>query len=169
MAVDAVPHLERPHLLDLGHTSNIPMTQLARTRRAAILLREVTNMRLMHEVHMIGNTVDANPIDGNSLRVEVAELLDLRQVVPHGLVATHAKPNCRYRRCRSLVHVPVAERTVEANVLDMLRMRKRYRLLRPVVKAKGIQRQPEPGRNDERSGPDDCRKHRRADDSKHAE
>lgn len=168
MTVDAVPHLERPHLLDLGHAPNIPMAQLARPRRAPVLLREVADMRLMHEVYVIGNAVHANPIDRNSLRVEVAELLNLRQVVAHGRVATHAKPNCRYRRSSARIYVSVAERAVEADVLDVGGMGEGYRLIWPVVEAEGIQRQPKPGRNDERPCADAYGEQSRADDSKHA-
>ena len=130
------------------------MTQLARARRASVLLREVPDVRLVHEVYVIGYAMHPHPVNRDPARVEVPQLLDLRLVVTHGQVTTHAETDRRDRSRGALGHVPVTEGAIEAEVLHVSRMGERYRLVGTVVYAKSIKRQSEPCRDDERRDSD---------------
>ena len=126
------------------------MTYLTRPRSASVLFREVPDVRLVDEIHVIGHAMHADPVDGNPTRVEVSQLLDLRLFVADRHVTTHAEAYSRDRRGSAFRYVAVTEGAVETQVFDVRRMGERYRLIRAIVYAERIQGQSEPCRNDER-------------------
>ena len=112
--------------------------------------REVPEVRLVNEVDVVRHPVDAHPVDGAPSGVEAAELLDLRDATADRLVAGHAKTNCRYGGRGPDRDVPVTERAVEPNLLNVNGMRKGYRLVRGASDphdAENSQWQAEPGRD----------------------
>lgn len=145
------------------------MTKLTRPRCASVLFREVPDVRLVDEVYVIGHAVYADPVDGNPIRVEVPQLLDLRLFVADRHVTTHAEAYGRDRRGSAFRHVAVTEGAVETQVFDVRRMGERYRLIRAIVYAERIQGQPEPCRNDERSCGEDNNETDDTADAKRAE
>lgn len=147
MAIHAVAHLKRPHLPDLGHPAHVTVakgTGLGGHR--SVDCREITDVWLVYKADVVGNAVDANPVDRLVVSVEVAKLLDLGQVVPDGLVARHAEADRRDSGGGALGYVPVAEGTVEPDVDDVHGVREGDGLGGAVVEAKYGQRPAEPGR-----------------------
>jgi hypothetical protein len=56
MAVNAVAHIQRPHLLDLGHLSDRAMTYRA--------INSGFDVRLVNEADVIRHPMDTVPFDG---------------------------------------------------------------------------------------------------------
>ena len=74
MAIDALAHLERLDLLNLFHSRNVAMAGRANSRGPGVhtarrarhdsgVLGEETNMGFMHEPDVVGETVDAAPVN----------------------------------------------------------------------------------------------------------
>ena len=109
------------------------MAKLTSACGATILVREISDMRFVDEIHMVRYTMYSYPVHGSPACVEIAKFFHPSLTITDGLVTGHTEPDCRYGRRRALRYVTMTEGAVETNLLNMLWMRERYWLLRSIV------------------------------------
>ena len=111
MAGDTVAHVERAHLDHLAHLSNVAV--------AGGTIKAGSEVRLVNEMHMIRQPVQAHPVDRLLLQPRLAHLLDLRLAGTNNGVAEHALLHLRVAGSVELAGSSMAERTVQPSHLDM--------------------------------------------------
>ena len=109
-----------------------------------MLLREEPDVRLVHELDVVWQSVDSDPIDGLPGLVYLPEFFDFELVIPNRLVAGHAQADRRYGGGGALSYVPVAEGAVKAKLLNVNWMRECDGLIGSLVKSEHGQRQTKP-------------------------
>lgn len=130
MALHAVAHFERQHLLYLFHLRHVAVAGGADGAfRYAVALGEEAYVRFVYEVNMVGDPVDAHPVYWAVVGYHFAKLFHLRQVVAYDLVASEAQPGGWDGRGRPLVNITMAEYAVQPQFVDVLGVREGNRLV----------------------------------------
>jgi|GEM_PF-3104587 hypothetical protein len=109
------------------------MAKLTSARGATILIREISDMRFVDEIHMVRHSMYSYPVHWGPACVEIAKFFHLWLTITDGLVTGHTEPNCRNGGGCALGYVSMTKGTVETNLLNMMWMGERYRLLRSIV------------------------------------
>ena len=145
MAVHAIAHLERSNLAHLVSRGDVSVT--GRTdglRLDALRLGEESNVGLVHETYVVGNSVHSHPVDGTAALTVFPKLYDLGEPVADCLVAGETEAGRRYRGSGALSHVSMAEGAVHAQVRNVSEVGECDGLVRPFIEAEH-DRPTEPG------------------------
>jgi len=100
MAVDAPAHLQGGDLADLTHVLHLPV--------ALLTWKSLRDVPAMAEVDVIGQAVDPHPGNRTVGIVEGGDLLDIRSVGAHDVMAVHADVDRGDRRMPGALGIRVA-------------------------------------------------------------
>ena len=119
------------HLISRGDVSVTGRTD--GLRLDALRLGEESNVGLVHETYVVGNSVHSHPVDGTAALTVFPKLYDLGEPVADCLVAGETEAGRRYRGRSALSHVSMAEGAVHAQVRNVSEVGECDGLVRPFV------------------------------------